>query len=218
MPIISDLYSQGELLRLEKFYQTTTKWSVTFNIPIFLTFLLFADSLLALFGADFTAGATGLIILSVGSLINAATGICGPMINMTGHQTLTFVNAVVYLTATLLLDILLIPRFGVTGAALAGSLTIMLVNFLRAGEIFVLLKMLPYNKSFLKLIAAGLLAAGLTYAADQFLITYSPLARVGAGMTLLWGSYALLVVLFKLSAEDQILLDSAVKHFKKMLK
>ncbi len=216
MPIISDLYSQGEYLRLEKFYQTTTKWSVTFNIPIFLTFLLFADSLMALFGEDFTAGATGLIILSVGSLINAATGICGPMINMTGHQTLTFVNSLIYLLATLALDVLLIPRFGVTGAALAGSLTIALINLLRAGEVFVLLKMLPYNRSFLKLVIAGLLAAGLAWGVDQWLMAYSTIARVGAGATVLWGTYALLIMLFKLSAEDQMLLNSAIKHFKKM--
>jgi len=206
-PIISDLHSRGESVQLERFYQTTAKWSVMFNLPVLLTFVLFAEPLLSIFGADFTAGATGLIILAFGSLANAGVGPCGTMINMTGHSKLSFVNSVFFLVTTLGFDLLFIPRWGVTGAALASSLSIALVNILRMLEVFFLFRILPYNWSSLKPVTAGLVATGVTCLINQRLTLNSLMLQVAAGMSILWGIYVLMVILLKFSEEDRLVLN-----------
>jgi O-antigen/teichoic acid export membrane protein len=207
IPMISDLYSRGKLDQLQRVYQTVTKWSTTFNLPIFLTMVIFAGPLLTIFGEDFTVGAQGLIILAFGSLFNASTGTNGSMITMTGHSRVTLANSITSLVVSLGLDVLLIPRWGIVGAALAVTLTTVLINTLRTIQVFLFLRLWPYNWSFLKPVMAALLAGGVTYFANQWLSLLPMALRVGVGMLSLWSIYALVVLLLKLSAEDHLVLD-----------
>jgi len=43
MPIVSELYEQGKMEQLGRFYQTTTRWVITLNLPLFLVVVLFPD-------------------------------------------------------------------------------------------------------------------------------------------------------------------------------
>jgi len=119
-PIISDIYTREDgTHQLHHFIQTITRWSVLVNIPIFLTLVLYSESLLKIFGDEFAAGTSALIILAFGFLISSLALSCRTAINMTGHTRLSFVNSVIFLSVNLTLDLLLIPIWGVTGAALA---------------------------------------------------------------------------------------------------
>ena len=207
VPMISDLYGRGRLDQLQRVYQTITKWTMTFNLPIFLTTVIFAGPLLTIFGKEFAAGAPGLIILAFSSLFNASTGTNGTMITMTGHSKMTLVNSIIYLVVNLGLDILLIPRWGMVGAALAVMLTTVMINTLRTIQVFLFLRLWPYDRSFFKPITAALLAGSLTYFINQWLTLRSMVLQVAVGMLLLWSVYALVIVLLKLSPEDRLVLD-----------
>jgi O-antigen/teichoic acid export membrane protein len=206
-PIISDLYSLGERNQLERFYQTTARWATMFNLPIFVTFVLFSTSLLSIFGTDFTAGGTGLVILAFGPLASAITGLCGTVINMTGHTKLTFLNSSLYLFSSILFSVLFIPRWGVAGAALAESLSIVIRNVIQLLEVYYLHRILPYNWSILKPLTAGVMAAGITYLINVQFTFHSPLVQFTVGLTLLWSTYSLILVLLKFSEEDRLVFD-----------
>ena len=129
------------------------------------------------------------------------------MITMTGHSRVTLANSITSLVVSLGLDVLLIPRWGIVGAALAVTLTTVLINTLRTIQVFLFLRLWPYNWSFLKPVMAALLAGGVTYFANQWLSLLPMALRVGVGMLSLWSIYALVVLLSKLSAEDHLVLD-----------
>ena len=206
-PIISELHNQGKIAELRRLFQTTTKWSLTFNLPIFLTVLLFAENLLAIFGKDFTVGATGFIILSSGILFRASLGFCGTVINMTGHTMLGFYNSIVYFVTAIVLDIILISRWQLIGAALAGTLTIIIISVLQATQLFFIIKgLLPFNRSFIKPIIAALLAASLTFVLIKMFPGYGPLLQLGVFAPILWITYVAVILSLKLSEEDQLIL------------
>ncbi len=215
VPVISELYSQGKYDELKTYYQTITKWSITFNLPIFLTIVLFGRPLLSIFGSDFTVGEFGLIILASGNLFHAATGVCGVVINMSGYSKLSLVNSIIYLISTIILDLLLIPQYQLLGAAWAGALTVILNNILRLIQVyFIIPGLLPFNKSLIKPLFAGLVAVGFTYLLTlnvlidfpfwQFLILAPTMAIIYIGM--IWA--------LKLSDEDQLILDKMLVRFK----
>jgi O-antigen/teichoic acid export membrane protein len=213
-PVISELYSQGKIEELERFYQTTTKWAIMFNLPIFGTFLLFAGALLDIFGKDFTAGATGLIILAASSLFNASTGACGTVINMTGHSKLSLVNSIVYLGSSIIIDFLLIPRWQLVGAAWAGALTIVINNTLRMIEVYFLVhSLLPFNRGLLKPLSAGLLAIGLTYLLTRLFPIDLPLLRLVLMAPIMWAVYVVAIWMLRLSDEDYLILNMARRRF-----
>lgn len=214
VPIIAELHSQGRIAELRRFYQTTTKWSLTFNLPIFLVIILFGDAMLQVFGKEFTAGSAGLAILALGVLFNTSTGACGTVINMTGYTRLGLLNSVVYLLTTLVLDFILIPRWQLLGAALAGALTIVIVNTLRLVEVYYLIDgMLPFNRSFWKPAAAALLTVGIIGAASRLLLTGQPYWQLGLLAPALLAVYSGLIVAFKLSEEDRAIVDKVLARF-----
>lgn len=206
-PMVSGFQAQGNFEPLKQVYQASTKWGMMFNLPVFLTVALLAEPLLAIFGATFVAGAPSLVILSFATLFDVSTGMCGLVVTMTGHTKLTFINTVLSLAVIIGLDLLFIPLWGVTGAALAGALGIVIINSLRIVEVFVLLRMWPCNLSFLKPLAAAGVAGVAGYVANQWLTPMPVLLHVSLGTAILWSVYALAITCLGLSKQDRLILD-----------
>jgi len=205
-PIISELCDQQSYRELEKYCQTVAKWAFTFNLPIFLTIIIFPENILQIFGKEFTVGTTGLIILASGYLFGTSVGSTSTIIDMAGYSKVTFYNSVFYLIITILLNILLIPRWYLLGAALANSLSLIMINILRLVEIYILVHgILPFNWSFLKPISASFLAAALAWGLRQFILSDQPLLQFVIIVVIMWVAYILIILALKLSHEDRLI-------------
>lgn len=214
-PIISELHSQQKIAELKKYYQTITKWAVSFNLPFFLIIVLFSDDLLRILGKEFTMGSLGLIILASGILIDAGTGICGIVISFSGHSKVTFYNSIFYIAVTLILDFILIPQFGLVGAACAGALSMVAVNLLRLIEVYVLIDgILPFNWTFLKPISAAVFASAVVYGMRQFVFVSQPFWQFMTLSILLWALYIGAILALKLSDEDRLIVGKVLRRFK----
>jgi O-antigen/teichoic acid export membrane protein len=215
-PIVSELHDRGDWKPIASFYQTTTKWTFTLNLPLFLVVLLFPSAILGVFGKGFVAGAAALSILAWRNLVEAGTGISGVVIDMTGRTNIKLVNTVITTVLILTLNILLIPRWGLVGAATAALIASLTINFLRVSEVFFLFRMIPYDASFLKPIAAGLLAFVVAWATRQLLHTESNLILAALNATLLISVYAGMILALGLSQEDRLVLTRLRKRTGRM--
>ncbi len=207
MPIVSELYGQGQREALARLYQTMTKWTFTLNLPMFLTVLLFPVPILSIFGKGFTDGAAAVIILAWGNLVDAGTGICGVILDMTGKTTLSLLNSTILSILTIGLNILLIPKWGLVGAATATLTAVVLVNILRLLEVFILFKILPYNLSFLKPILAGTVASIVAWTLREWFHTEINLIYTIVNVTILFVVYIGIILLLGLSTEDRMVLS-----------
>jgi O-antigen/teichoic acid export membrane protein len=215
-PIIADLHSQCNSSQMKAYYQTTTRWMLMFNLPVFLTSVLFAKPLLSIFGDDFTTGVASMMILAIGTLAYTATGFGANILDMTDHPKVNTTNSVLMVFITIALNLVLIPQWGVVGAATASSLSMVMVNVLCLIEVWALLGMQPYNRSFLKPVIAGLAAA-----LGAFLLNHSldlpSLLQLILGGGLLWSVYALTLYLLKLSPEDRVVIERLLSRFRPKL-
>jgi O-antigen/teichoic acid export membrane protein len=120
----SQYYSSGDRARLAAFLRDTLHWTFWPSLAMAAFLLVVGKPLLLLFGPSFGAGYPLLYILSAGILVRASIGPAETLLTMAGQQGVT---AIVY-TATfafnVTLNIVLIPRFGLTGAAMATSLSL----------------------------------------------------------------------------------------------
>ncbi len=213
MPIISDLHHRGGHAQLNRLYRTLTKWSLSFNLPFFLMTTLFARPILAIFGRDFTAGVPVLVIVALGTLVNAGTGICGAMINMTGHSRLSFYNSVASFILTLTLDLLLIRVWGMVGAAVATGLVIAIMNVVRLLEVYWFLRFWPYDLTFVKPVVAGFVALIVGFVTNRLAPADLNLFYLVLNIALLWSSYAATTLLLGLSEEDQMVMNRVKRQF-----
>jgi O-antigen/teichoic acid export membrane protein len=154
LPIVAPLFSQfretHDHQSMERLFGTTTKWLCYSALMIFVCIAIFRVELLHVFGKGFTAGSTVLLILAVGQLANAATGPTGALLTMTGKQKWELANAVVLVAFNFLLNLLLIPRMGVTGAAIATAVSIAAINGLKLVQVYMLFGLRAHNFKYLK--------------------------------------------------------------------
>ncbi|MGQ9673138.1 MAG: oligosaccharide flippase family protein [Candidatus Aminicenantales bacterium] len=206
-PMISDLTNRRELGRLAELFQVVTKWVFALVLPLFLAFFFFGREVLGLWGKGYDEGLTPLVVLCMGQLVNCLTGPGGYMISMSGRTAISLANASGVLVLNLILNLILIPRHGVLGAAVAVSLALSLVNVVRLIEVWLILRIHPYRVDFLKPVGAGIFASFvLAVARPRLLPVEGILVRLGIGTLVLFSFYVAILVLLGISQEEKFVL------------
>lgn len=130
-PYIIDSYAKHDFPEISKLYNLMVRWSSLFTLPALGGILCFGDHFVLLFGKDFGAAYEVMIILSLAQIISTISGIAGTMLNMTekqsSHAKIMWWGFVI----AILLNLILIPRFGALGAAIGTAISILIVNVLR---------------------------------------------------------------------------------------
>ena len=83
-PMISQFHSEQNLNKMNEAYKLVSRWLLVFSIPVSVVFVLFPGNILALFGQEYTASSSVLIILTVATLIQAIFGAASPTLGMAG--------------------------------------------------------------------------------------------------------------------------------------
>jgi O-antigen/teichoic acid export membrane protein len=129
-PKIAEVYRHHGPERLLRLVKLASLAIFALAAPIVVVGIAFAGPLLRLFGRDFAAGSYCLLVLMTGQFVNAMCGSVGFLLNMTGHQR-ALRNVMLLAAGTnLVLNVGLIPPFGVLGAALATAASTVLWNLL----------------------------------------------------------------------------------------
>jgi O-antigen/teichoic acid export membrane protein len=162
-PMIVDLYYKGHYAELQDIFRISTKWAIYVNLPFFLViFLAPASFMEAVFGPAYLAGAIPLVILTAGQAVNISVGGVGMMLVMTGRQKAWFVTSGSMMLLSIVLNVTLIPRWGIVGAAVATAVTISLLFILGLLQVRFLLHLWPYDGRYKKgLLAAAVAIAGI---------------------------------------------------------
>lgn len=130
-PYITRFSQLGERNRLRKLVTNVSRIGFLISLPIFLSYVFFGELFIACFyGEEFIRSYLPLIILSVAYLFKSSFGLEARILNMLGHEKDNLVGAVLVTLSNLILNFLLIKRYGATGAALATAISIVLQNIL----------------------------------------------------------------------------------------
>jgi O-antigen/teichoic acid export membrane protein len=113
------------------------------------------------FGRGFAAGAAVTVVLAIGQMVSAAAGPCGSVLNMSGRVLLNMVDNVGALVLNVGLNVWLIPRYGVTGAAWAWSISLILVNAVKVLQVRNILHVRSAGAGWGKTLLAAVPAAGV---------------------------------------------------------
>jgi O-antigen/teichoic acid export membrane protein len=144
-PKFAELYARHDMQSLADTAHKATLLMTAFAAPVFLVFLAAPEYIMNIFGSDFAAGAASLQILSVGQFINVAAGSVGVLLVMSGHER-DFRNVqIVVGIVVLILNVMLIPRYGDVGAAVAATSAVIVQKFLFSYFVWIRLGILLIN-------------------------------------------------------------------------
>jgi len=157
-PIISELISKGQIMNLEKLFKSTTKINLIFSFNFLLFIILFNEEILLIFGEGYIAGSYSLIILTFGHFINSSVGSTGMILTMSGNQKYEVYNSISICIINIVLNILLIPLYGIYGAAIATSISILIINIIKLIQVYKILRIHPYKKNYIRIIIISIIS------------------------------------------------------------
>lgn len=208
-PTISDLHSRGDLQLLGRMFQTLTKWIFGLTVPLAAVMMVFSRPLMQIFGHDFEMGWPILIIGTIGQLVNCGVGSVGYLLLMSGHERRLMRIQTVMALVMVLFTLLLIPRWGIIGAAAAAAITNFASNLWCLREVHSTLGILPYTRSYLKLappiaatgIVLWLVRAELRGLPHQWVV-------IGIGLVAGYAAFIASALLVGLDADDRLIADA----------
>lgn len=126
-PVASELYGQESSMQIARIFSFVTKWLVLAAFPVLLFLVFFAEvSITCLFGEAYKAAAPALVILSICFFAKTAVGPAGSTLLAMGHSRINMLINALAMLLGILLNLLLIPRHGIIGAAIATGIAALL--------------------------------------------------------------------------------------------
>jgi O-antigen/teichoic acid export membrane protein len=161
-PLAAGLYRQNRLGDLGRLYADVSRWAFTGALAFFLVTALLSRDVMLFFGREFASGWPVVVVISAAQLFNSSVGPTARLLAMTGHQKAVMVSTAGSAIAAVALNFLLVPRFGVGGAAAATAAALVLSNGSSLFFVRGRLGFWPYGPRYARPILAGLLTAILT--------------------------------------------------------
>jgi O-antigen/teichoic acid export membrane protein len=160
-PQVSELATLGKMREAEKLFQVGTWWLMALTWPVYITLAIFAPFLLEVYGHRFAAGTAALMILCLAQLFNLGTGNVTIVLLMVGKSSWNMYNAAGSLAVNIALNIVLIPRLGITGAAIAWAASIVCNNLAALLQVNYLLRIRPFGRGYWVVVAASVFFFGV---------------------------------------------------------
>tara|TARA_R110002126_G_scaffold19675_3_gene73838 strand:+ start:12372 stop:13850 length:1479 start_codon:yes stop_codon:yes gene_type:complete len=167
-PFIVRLHKKSLYEELSHHFSKTSAWVTTIAIPIILLMAIFKDVLLAFIHPEYGGDSTFMYFLLPIPYLFCSFSLAGNVVAMTGHSKLNLMNSVIVATTNTVLNLILIPKFGIIGAAVASAIAMLILNTFEVIEAQIVASTRLYLRDIVRphlsgMFAAGVLALSLIY-------------------------------------------------------
>jgi O-antigen/teichoic acid export membrane protein len=130
-PNLVRLYRLKDISGMQKLVSDSSFFMFMATLVLGAGLMIFAAPLIDVtFGSSYTIASTALQILVVGQVLNVFFGSVGTILNMTGMEKEAVTSIAIAIIVNISLDLVLIPLFGMVGAASASALSIFVWNMI----------------------------------------------------------------------------------------
>ena len=169
-PRISGVLARGDTEAAGEIYGVVTAAMIWVAWPFFILLAVFADQVLRVFGPGFVVGATPMAVLAVAMALATAAGTVQTVLLMGGRSRWQLADKSGALALNVILDLLLIPLWGITGAAIAWAVTIVVDTAVVVWQVQKLMAVRPSRRHLRHAIAQPLVIVGMPALAVRVVI------------------------------------------------
>lgn len=143
LAVIAQLKRGIDSANIRDAYLHAGQTTLALQIPIFAFLTFFAGPLLSLSGPEYAQGESALLIFAFTLIIIGYLGLSGVVVLGMGKSRWAMFNDLLCLVLALLFTPVLVPRYGIAGAAMGTSLSILLTNVVWFFETIYLIRLVP---------------------------------------------------------------------------
>jgi O-antigen/teichoic acid export membrane protein len=211
MPVTAGLYAQGLQSEMKRNISVLTKWLSILTWPVFLILMFFPETVINFFfGTEYVSASTALRILSAGLIVNSLLGLAGSSLVAMGYTRFIMWTVVIAAVLNIVLNALLIPGYGIEGAAIASAAAITFNNVMRTFKLYRVTRFQPLSWQLLKpTLISSILLLIIYFIITGFVdVSFWMLALIGLFYLFIYG---ILVLLTKSLAQEDIALLLALE-------
>jgi O-antigen/teichoic acid export membrane protein len=145
-PRFTEMFAQGDHQGANRVYQATTAWLILLTWPLYLLAVSFGPQIITVFGHSYRAGAAVMVILGLTMLLATACGQVDMVLVTTGRSSWSLMNGLLAVVVNVGLDVALIPRYGITGAAIGWSAAITVTNLMPLAQVAAVMRLHPFGR------------------------------------------------------------------------
>lgn len=160
---VSEAWAKNDLKEIKNIYYQSVKYLMLLGGLLMIGIIFNIHDLLSLLPEVYHKGATVAIIACIGGFLNIATGVNTSILFTSDKYIYGSYLLFFLLVLAFGLNIFLIPRYGIEGAALATALSSFMYNALKYLIIWKNFKMQPYDASSLKILTVIMLVFTIVY-------------------------------------------------------
>ena len=207
-PMIAELHATGNMVLLQRLFTSLTKWVLIITAPLALSVIVFSHSLMTIFGPGFAGGAAVLAIGAVGQLFNCGVGSVGTLLLMSGNQVSLMKIEACNAALMVVLNLVLVPRLGIVGAALAASVAVAGTNLWALATVRKRLNLFPFDRTYLKLLLPAAMAT-IVLVVQHSLFAHDSWKLAGVGLVSAYVAFLGGLLVLGLEPEDRMLARTA---------
>lgn len=195
MPMVTEMHVKNNKEQIARLYKNVTNWIFYAGFPFLLILTLFSGNALNfVFGPDYVPGAVALSILTLGYFINSILSNSGPiLIAMKKTKVISF-NRTLAAVLNIILNFILIPIYGIMGAAAATMFSLNLGTFLCVFHVWKKTGMQPFTTRVVRSFIAGVISIAFIYLIAELFWEHVPILWMIVLFVVFMGLYSLLLL------------------------
>ncbi|MEK6894841.1 MAG: flippase [Nanoarchaeota archaeon] len=157
-PIIVREYSKKRIEMIRELSKQVVKWIFILNLPLLIIMFIFPGAVInILFGQEFLAAESSLRILAVAGAFSSFSTLMNNLLSMKGKSKTILMNIIVTSIINLVLNIILVPSYGIVGAAIGTSISWIILNLMLFVEVKRQVSIIPLRRKMLKIAIASII-------------------------------------------------------------
>ena len=197
-PVVATAWKGKNLKLIEQLYKKLSLHSLLVGCLIFIGIWINIDSLISLLGSEFEEGKYVAFFVGLAFLFNIATGNNGVIIIHSPYYRIDLVFSLSLLGLTILTNSLLIPIYGIVGAAMATGLTLFLYNLIKTVYVWNKFKMQPFGVGTFKVLLIGVAVYLINYLLPEL---ENVILNIAFRSLIIGGLYAFIAYSLRISEE-----------------
>jgi O-antigen/teichoic acid export membrane protein len=168
VPILAENWKNKDLRNISNIYSKSVNNLLLIGLGMFGLMWLNIHNLAAYLGKDYTGIETILLFMGIGKLIDLGTGANSQIISTSNYWKVDFTTNVIYTIIALPLNYLLIAAYGLTGAAYAFLISMIVYNSMRFGFLWFKFGLQPFVLKNLLAVLLTIICTAVVYYIPKF--------------------------------------------------
>jgi O-antigen/teichoic acid export membrane protein len=134
-PRLAMLVASRDLDTARRLYRISTAWVIVLTWPLALAVLVASPLVLKAFGTGYSSGTSTMVLMSIALLFSSACGLVDIALITVGKTSWNLWNTALAFVVNIAIDVPLIPRIGIVGAATGWAAAILVRNALGLAQV-----------------------------------------------------------------------------------